>query len=130
MKYSVFSNTNVNSGFYNPATERRIIMAKQLTNQEFQTEVLDSKELVLVDFFATWCGPCKMMAPVIDQLAEEMDGKAKIFKVDVDEARDLAAKYRIMSVPTLMFFKNGEVVDQIMGAVPKDRLVDKINALI
>ncbi|NLK98073.1 MAG: thioredoxin [Epulopiscium sp.] len=105
-------------------------MAKQLTNQEFQTEVLDSKELVLVDFFATWCGPCKMMAPVIDQLAEEMDGKAKIFKVDVDEARDLAAKYRIMSVPTLMFFKNGEVVDQIMGAVPKDRLVDKINALI
>lgn len=105
-------------------------MAKQLTNQEFQTEVLDSKELVLVDFFATWCGPCKMMAPVIDQLAEEMDGKAKIFKIDVDEARDLAAKYRIMSVPTLMFFKNGEVVDQIMGAVPKDRLVDKINALI
>ena len=105
-------------------------MAKQLTPQEFQTEVLDSKELVLVDFFATWCGPCKMMAPVIDQLAEEMDGKAKIFKIDVDEARDLAAKYRIMSVPTLMFFKNGEVVDQIMGAVPKDRLVDKINALI
>ncbi|MDK2786906.1 MAG: thioredoxin 1 [Epulopiscium sp.] len=105
-------------------------MAKQLTAQEFQTEVLDSKELVLVDFFATWCGPCKMMAPVIDQLAEEMDGKAKIFKIDVDEARDLAAKYRIMSVPTLMFFKNGEVVDQIMGAVPKDRLVDKINALI
>jgi thioredoxin 1 len=105
-------------------------MAKQLTPQEFQSEVLDSKDLVLVDFFATWCGPCKMMAPVIDQLAEEMDGKAKIFKIDVDEARDLAAKYRIMSVPTLMFFKNGEVVDQIMGAVPKDRLVDKINALI
>ena len=105
-------------------------MAKQLTNQEFQTEVLDSKELVLVDFFATWCGPCKMMAPVIDQLAEEMDGKAKVFRIDVDEVRDLAAKYRIMSVPTLMFFKNGEVVDQIMGAVPKDRLVDKINALI
>ena len=105
-------------------------MAKQLTPQEFQSEVLDSKDLVFVDFFATWCGPCKMMAPVIDQLAEEMDGKAKIFKIDVDEARDLAAKYRIMSVPTLMFFKNGEVVDQIMGAVPKDRLVDKINALI
>jgi len=105
-------------------------MAKQLTPQEFQSEVLDSKDLVLVDFFATWCGPCKMMAPVIDQLAEEMDGKVKIFKIDVDEARDLAAKYRIMSVPTLMFFKNGEVVDQIMGAVPKDRLVDKINALI
>jgi thioredoxin 1 len=105
-------------------------MAKQLTPQEFQSEVLDSKELVLVDFFATWCGPCKMMAPVIDQLSEEMDGKAKIFKIDVDEARDLAAKYRIMSVPTLMFFKNGEVADQIMGAVPKDKLVDKINALV
>ncbi|MBZ4666916.1 MAG: hypothetical protein JG775_68 [Defluviitaleaceae bacterium] len=105
-------------------------MAKQLTPQEFQSEVLDSKDLVLVDFFATWCGPCKMMAPVIDQLAEEMNGKVKIFKIDVDEARDLAAKYRIMSVPTLMFFKNGEVADQIMGAVPKDRLVDKINALI
>lgn len=105
-------------------------MAKQLTPQEFQSEVLDSKDLVLVDFFATWCGPCKMMAPVIDQLAEEMNGKVKIFKIDVDEARDLAAKYRIMSVPTLMFFKNGEVVDQIMGAVPKDRLVDKINELL
>lgn len=105
-------------------------MAKQLTPQEFQTEVLESNELVLVDFFATWCGPCKMMAPVIDQLSEEMDGKAKIYKVDVDEARDLAAKYRIMSVPTLMFFKNGEVADQIMGAVPKDKLVDKINALV
>ncbi|KAE9636136.1 thioredoxin [Defluviitalea raffinosedens] len=105
-------------------------MAKQLTPQEFQSEVLDSKDLVLVDFFATWCGPCKMMAPVIDQLAEEMNGKVKIFKIDVDEARDLAAKYRIMSVPTLMFFKNGEVADQIMGAVPKDRLVDKINELL
>lgn len=105
-------------------------MAKQLTTQEFQSEVLESTEPVLVDFFATWCGPCKMMAPVIDQLSEEMNGKAKVYKIDVDQARDIAAKYSIMSVPTLVFFKNGEVADQIIGAAPKDRLIEKINELI
>lgn len=104
-------------------------MAKQLTAQEFQAEVLESSEPVLVDFFATWCGPCKMMAPVLDQLAEEVEGKAKVYKLDVDAARDIAAKYKVMSVPTLIFFKNGEVVDQIVGAVPKDQLVNKLNAL-
>ncbi|HOA81668.1 MAG TPA: thioredoxin [Defluviitaleaceae bacterium] len=104
-------------------------MAKELTSQEFQSEVLEATELVLVDFFATWCGPCKMMSPIIDQLAEEMKGKAKVYKVDVDQARDLAAKYRIMSVPTLIFFKNGEVVEQIPNAVGKDKLIEKINEL-
>lgn len=110
--------------------ERRTIMAKELTSQEFQTEVLNSTEPVLVDFFATWCGPCKMMAPIIDQLSEEMSGKAKVYKIDVDQARDLAAQYSIMSVPTLVFFKDGEVVDQMVGAAPKDKLIDKLNTLM
>ncbi|NLK22089.1 MAG: thioredoxin [Epulopiscium sp.] len=105
-------------------------MAKELTSQEFQTEVLNSTEPVLVDFFATWCGPCKMMAPIIDQLSEEMSGKAKVYKIDVDQARDLAAQYSIMSVPTLVFFKDGEVVDQMVGAAPKDKLIDKLNTLM
>ncbi|WP_058485920.1 thioredoxin [Defluviitalea phaphyphila] len=105
-------------------------MAKQITSSEFEAEVLQSKEPVLVDFFATWCGPCKMMAPIIDQLSEEMEGKAKVYKIDVDESRDLAAKYSIMSVPTIVFFKNGEIADQIVGAVPKEKLVDKLNALL
>ncbi|NLL71466.1 MAG: thioredoxin [Epulopiscium sp.] len=105
-------------------------MAKHLQNVDFQTEVLDADQPVLVDFYATWCGPCKMIAPVIDQLAEEMEGKAKVFKVDVDQAGELAAKYRIMSVPTLLFFKNGELVDQVMGAVPKAQLETKLNQLL
>ena len=104
-------------------------MAKELNAQEFQTEVLEASELVLVDFFATWCGPCKMMAPIVDQVSEEMKGKAQVYKIDVDQARDLAAKYRIMSVPTFIFFKNGEVVEKIPNAVSKETLIEKINEL-
>ena len=93
-----------------------------LDSNNFEHEVLKSDLPVLVDFWAAWCGPCKMIAPIIDQLAEEYDGKAKIAKVNVDDNRDLAVQFKVMSIPTLILFKDGEIVDQIMGACPKAEL--------
>ena len=105
-------------------------MALQLTDANFQSEVIDSDLPVLVDFWAEWCGPCKMIGPVIDQVATELDGQAKVGKVNVDDARELAVKYNVRSIPLLLFFKNGEVKDQIVGAsVTKDQLKAKLQAL-
>ena len=105
-------------------------MALNLTESNFQSEVIDSSLPVLVDFWAEWCGPCKMIGPVLDQVSAELDGQAKVGKVNVDEARDLALKYNVKSIPLLLFFKNGEVKDQIVGAsVTKDPLKAKLLAL-
>jgi len=105
-------------------------MALNLTDANFQSEVIDSDLPVLVDFWAEWCGPCKMIGPVIDQVATELDGQAKVGKVNVDDARELAVKYNVRSIPLLLFFKNGEVKDQIVGAsVTKDQLKAKLQAL-
>ncbi|MFM2241744.1 MAG: thioredoxin [Verrucomicrobiota bacterium] len=105
-------------------------MALQLNDSNFQSEVIDSDVPVLVDFWAEWCGPCKMIGPVIDQLSSEVAGTAKVGKVNVDEARDLAVKYGVRSIPLLLFFKGGEVKDQIVGAnVTKDQLKAKLQAL-
>ncbi len=101
--------------------------ALHLTEQNFEQEVLKSELLVLVDFWAEWCGPCKMMSPVVDEIADELSGKIKIGKVNVDEAQQLAIKHSVMSIPTLILFKKGEPVDQLVGAVTKDRLLDSIN---
>lgn len=106
-------------------------MALTLTDTNFQSEVIDSDQPVLVDFWAEWCGPCKMIAPVLDQVASELEGVAKVGKVNVDEARELAVKYNVRSIPLLLFFKNGEVKDQIVGAsVTKDQLKAKLQALV
>ena len=105
-------------------------MAITLTDTNFQSEVIDSKVPVLVDFWAVWCGPCKMIGPVIEQLATDVDGQAKVGKVNVDNARELAVKYNVRSIPLLLFFKNGEVKDQILGtSVTKDQLKAKLLAL-
>jgi thioredoxin 1 len=105
-------------------------MAEQFNESNFQSEVIESDKPVLVDFWAEWCGPCKMIGPVIDQLSSELDGQAKVGKVNVDEARNLAVKYGVRSIPLLLFFKDGEVKDQIVGAnVTKDMLKQKLMAL-
>ena len=102
-------------------------MAKIATNTSFQDLIQDSK-LVVVDFWAVWCGPCRMLSPILDEVEEEMADKITVVKVNVDDADQIAMQYRIMSIPTLMFFKNGQVVDKTVGAMPKNQLIDKINS--
>jgi thioredoxin 1 len=99
----------------------------KLTETTFQSEVIEAPETVLVDFTAVWCGPCKMLDPVVQDLASDWDGKVKVFKLDVDENPSVAINYQVMGVPTLMLFKNGEPVDRVTGYMPKDRLVKKFN---
>ncbi|MCT7583609.1 thioredoxin [Aliarcobacter butzleri] len=86
--------------------------------------------VVLVDFWAPWCGPCRMLAPAIDQLAEEFENKAKICKVNTEEEPDLTSEYQVRSIPTILFFKNGEIVDQIIGTTTKAKLEEKLNSLL
>lgn len=102
-------------------------MAKIATNTSFD-ELLQSEKLVIVDFWATWCGPCRMLSPLLDEVEAEMEDKVEVVKVNVDDADEIAMRFRIMSIPTLLFFKNGQMVDRSVGAMPKSALVDKINA--
>ena len=95
---------------------------KTFTDDNFQNEVLASGEPVLVDFWAAWCGPCRAIAPLVDQLASEYKGKLKVGKLDIDAHQTVPQKYGVMSIPTLLLFKNGQVADQIVGAVPKAKL--------
>ena len=94
----------------------------ELTDDSFETEVLKSSIPVLVDFWATWCAPCKAIGPLIDELAEEYDGKVKIAKVNVDDNQAIPGQFGVRSIPTLILFKDGQVVDQVVGAVPKNQL--------
>lgn len=101
-----------------------------ITESNFDAEILHSTVPVLVDFWAPWCGPCKMLSPVIDEIADAKVGQVKVAKVNVDDAQALAARYRINSIPALLFFKNGEPVEQLVGAVSKSVLTAKLDSLL
>ena len=105
-------------------------MALELNDNNFQTEVLQSDKPALVDFWAAWCGPCRMIAPSIEELAREYKDKAVIGKVDVDVNMQVSADFGIRNIPTLLFFKGGEVVDKIVGVVAKDEIENKLKALL
>ena len=101
-----------------------------LTNDNFKAEVLESDIPVMVDFWAAWCGPCRMVGPFVEQVAGDFAGRAKIGKLNIDEHEDIAAQYGIMTIPTIMIFKNGEVVDKVVGAVPKSTLTQMLNKFV
>ena len=103
-------------------------MAVQLTDTNFKTTVLDSDKVAIVDFWAEWCGPCKAIGPMIEEISKEYEGKAVVGKVDVDNNPETAMKYGIRNIPTILFIKNGQVVDKQVGAVPKAQLAAKLQA--
>ncbi|MGB0404115.1 MAG: thioredoxin [Salibacteraceae bacterium] len=103
-------------------------MALEFTDSNFEAEAINSDKPVIVDFWAEWCGPCKMVGPVVEQIAQEFEGKAVVGKLNVDTNPETAGKYGIRSIPTILFMKNGEIVDKQVGAVPKDVLVKKLEA--
>ena len=101
-----------------------------ITDDNFEDEVIKSDLPVLIDFWAVWCGPCKIIAPVVEQLAEEYNGKLKVGKLDVDNNQETSIKYGVRSIPTLLLFKNGQVKETIIGAVAKQQIVQKVNAVL
>ena len=103
-------------------------MEYRFTKASFEKEVLESKEPVLIDFYADWCGPCKMMAPVVEKLAEKYEGKVKVGKVNSDDEPELAQKFQVMSIPNFVIIKGGKVVDRVIGAVPQKALEEKLDA--
>lgn len=102
----------------------------KVTDANFESEVLESSEPVLVDFSAAWCGPCKQLEPIVAQIADEYQGRLKVGAVDVEESPDTAVRFRVLSVPTIILFKNGEVSNQVVGLVPKGKLADMIARVI
>ncbi len=105
-------------------------MSIEANDLNFDKEVLQSDVPVLVDFWASWCMPCKMLAPVIDEISEEYKGKLKVCKLNVDDARNTASQYQIMSIPTMVLFKNGEIIEKITGALPKETIIGKITGYL
>lgn len=101
-----------------------------ITDDNFETEVLNSSQPVLIDFWATWCGPCRMIAPIVEELANEYNGTVKIGKLDVDENQEISIRYGVRSIPTLLIFKDGKIKDTIIGAVPKSHIVQKLKSAL
>jgi thioredoxin 1 len=105
-------------------------MVIEISDKDFEQQVLKSSLPVVVDFWAPWCGPCRMIGPIVEKLSEEFKGKLKFCKVNVDENQQLASKYKVMSIPMLIFFKNGQLIEQSMGAVPEKTLRSKVQGLL
>jgi len=105
-------------------------MAIEVTDANFDKEVIQSNIPVLVDFWAEWCGPCRMVAPLVKEISVEFEGRAKVTKMDVDSNPDIPAKFGIRNIPTILFFKNGQIVDKQVGAVPKNVLISKLEAIL
>ena len=103
-------------------------MAKIINTAQFRGSVEETQGVVVVDFFATWCGPCKMLAPVFEQVGEEMKNEATFLKVDIDQSLEIAQKFRITTVPTMMIFKDGKPVETLVGFMPKDSIVQKVKS--
>ena len=104
-------------------------MVQHFNDSNFDQEVLHSDIPVMVDFYADWCGPCRMVSPIVEELAGHYTGKVKVGKLNVDESSAVARKYNVMSIPTLLFVKNGQVIDQIVGALPKDKIQQHLELL-
>lgn len=100
---------------------------KEVTDNNFEQEIVNSDKLSLVDFWAPWCGPCRMVGPIVEELADDFDGKVNVGKVNIDDNTEVAKQFSITSIPTLMFFKDGELVEKVVGAVPKNQLEAAIN---
>ena len=102
----------------------------EITDDNFETEVIKSDKPVLIDFWAVWCGPCKLIAPIVEELSTEYEGKVKIGKLDVDSNQQTSIKFGVRSIPTLLLFKDGKLEDTIIGAVPKSKIVEKLDAVL
>lgn len=105
-------------------------MALEINSENYQSIIEKKDELVVIDFWAPWCGPCKIIGPVVDELAKDNEGKATVGKVNVDDNREIASRYGVRNIPTILFIKNGEVVDKHMGAAPKSALQSKIDSIL
>ena len=101
----------------------------KLNSENFQKEVMESEKIVLIDFYADWCGPCKMMSPIVDEIASEVHETVKVCKLNVDESQDLAVEYDVMSIPTLIIFKNGRVVNTLIGLKDKEEILNILNSI-
>ena len=129
--FPVEDEQHANTFAFNPVTNLNfILMAVEFTDANFEELAINSDKPVLVDFWAEWCGPCRLVGPVVEELAGDYDGKAVIGKVNVDHNSDVSQRFGIRNIPTILFLKNGEVVDKSVGAVPKNVLAEKLDALL
>lgn len=111
---------------YNKKEGGKIMDVLKITSENFEQEVINADKMVVVDFYADWCGPCKMMAPIIEEIAKELEGKAKVGKINIDDNQNLAVEYQVMSIPTIAIFKQGKVIQSFVGVTDKQEILDAV----